>query len=77
MSKGRLYLERETGATVWDPLHCEMVKGCNQPVSHIDVKGYVYCETHGKQRRMAGTRCRKLRPEELKKLRHGETLSHY
>lgn len=55
---------------------CDMKTDCTEPVSHIDDKGFVYCEKHGLQRR--GWRpCRKLRPHELRRLQAGKTLAHY
>jgi hypothetical protein len=57
-------------------LHCDMKEDCDQPVTHIDEKGWVYCEQHGKSRKQS-MRCRKLTQQELKKLEKGEPLSSY
>lgn len=57
-------------------LHCDGERGCVQPVSHIDEKGYAYCAAHGEGRK-AHCRCRKLRPAELKRLEKGEPLTKY
>jgi hypothetical protein len=55
---------------------CDMVRECNAPVAYIDAKGYAYCAKHGLERQ-SYQRCRKLRPYELKRLLHGETLKRY
>jgi hypothetical protein len=57
-------------------LRCDMENDCESPVTHIDDKGYAYCETHGLQRRYYRP-CRKLRPHEVKKLQRGEALARY
>lgn len=56
-------------STGWGP--------CSGDVTHIDRKGYAYCERHGLVRRDAGVPCRKLRPAELRKLQRGEPLKAY
>ena len=53
-------------------LKCDMHTECEEPVTHIDDKGYVYCEVHGEERK-AYRRCRKLRVAEVIKLERGET----
>jgi len=58
-------------------LKCDMSKTCEEPVTHIDEKGFVYCTKHGVQRRGSGHRCRKLRPNELGQLKRGEPLAQY
>ncbi len=57
-------------------LRCEMQRDCDAPVTHIDVKGYVYCTHHGIHRR-AHQFCRKLRPCELRRLQRGLPLRRY
>ncbi len=57
-------------------LTCDMTKDCTGPVTHIDQKGYAYCEPHGVARRSSQP-CRKLLPWELHKLQRGECLSRY
>lgn len=57
-------------------LVCDMTKGCAAPVTHVDEKGYVYCTTHGQQRRSGGIRCRKLTAAERRKLESGRTISY-
>lgn len=57
-------------------IHCDMTAECDQPITHLDDKGYVYCTTHGLQRRDYRP-CRKLRPAEINKLQRGEQLDHY
>lgn len=49
---------------------------CPGPASHIDNKGYVYCERHGLARRASGAPTRKLTAAESKKLARGETISY-
>lgn len=58
-------------------LRCDMRRECEQPVTHIDDKGYVYCAGHGLSRRAAGHRCRKLRAAELRRLHSGQPIAHY
>jgi hypothetical protein len=57
-------------------LLCDMTKGCINAVTHIDTRGFVYCTTHGLQRR-ASEPCRKLRPWEIRRLERGVPLAHY
>lgn len=57
-------------------LTCDMEEGCTTTVTHLDVKGYVYCHAHG-QARKAVQRCRKLTPAERKQLERGEPLERY
>jgi hypothetical protein len=54
-------------------LKCEMESDCRSPVTYVDTKGYVYCTPHGLQRKDY-QRCRKLRPNEIEKLKRGETI---
>ena len=57
-------------------LTCDMVEGCTEPVTHIDSKGYVYCATHGQERK-ATQRCRKLLPRERVQLLNDQPLAAY
>lgn len=57
--------------------HCDMNENCNQPVTHLDKDGYVYCEKHAAQRKSGGVPTRKLKPAELKKLEQGQAVSKY
>jgi hypothetical protein len=57
-------------------LHCDMVKGCKDPIAYIDHKGYIYCATHGKDRQ-SGSRCRKLTPAELTRLQATGSIVRY
>ena len=57
-------------------LRCDMEETCVAVVTHLDRKGYVYCERHGLARRL-GQPCRKLRPSEVRKLASGEPLRRY
>lgn len=55
---------------------CDMEKGCPEPVTHLDQKGYVYCTEHGLDRRRSQP-CRKLRTFELNRLARGEQVNRY
>lgn len=55
---------------------CDMVKDCAKPVSHIDSKGYVYCDTHGLQRKIYA-KCRKLKAKELETLKQNKPIAKY
>lgn len=55
---------------------CDGVAGCQEPITHLDNKGYIYCTKHGIERRDVRP-CRKLRPHELKKLARGEQIEKY
>lgn len=57
-------------------LRCDMVDGCNEPITHIDHKGYIYCNKHGMQRKLS-VRTRKLRPSELKQLKAKGSIASY
>jgi hypothetical protein len=56
---------------------CDMTKDCAQDVTHIDSRGFVYCECHGKLRKQGGAKCRKLRPSEIKMLELGQKVERY
>lgn len=55
---------------------CDMTKDCIKPISYIDRKGFVYCETHGLQRK-AYVPTRKLKPKELKQITDNKPLEKY
>lgn len=55
---------------------CQMSAGCPEPVTHMDQSGFLYCTTHGLQRR-ASRPCRKLRPHELTRLKQGSQITKY
>jgi len=57
--------------TAAEALKCEFERNCKKPVTHIDAKGYVYCEDHASRR---DVRIRKLRPAEISKLEDGGTV---
>lgn len=40
-------------------LRCDMVEGCEKPITHIGEKGYIYCADHV-GRRSGVERCRRL-----------------
>ena len=57
-------------------LRCDMTADCDQDVTYLDRKGYVYCTLHGLVRQ-GYQPCRKLRPWELNRLRSGRPLNRY
>ena len=56
-------------------LKCDMNATCTSTVTHVDNKGFVYCASHGEQRK-AYCSCRKLKPAEIKKLQARQTISY-
>jgi len=50
-------------------LSCDMERDCTAPVTHVDAKGYVYCERHAMRRKSSygAPRVRKLKPSEKKR----------
>lgn len=48
-------------------LKCDGIKDCKNPISHIDSRGFIYCEKHGYFRSQY-EKCRKLKQNELKLL---------
>lgn len=57
-------------------LRCDMKADCNELVTHIDDKGFVYCTAHGVRRR-DWRPCRKLRSWEVNRLKADKALSRY
>ena len=57
-------------------LLCDMTEGCVNAITHLDTAGYVYCTTHGLDRRSYEP-CRKMRPWEIRRLETGRPLAHY
>lgn len=57
-------------------LQCAMKDSCRAPVSHIDAKGFVYCEEHGRQRKSTVS-CRQLTSKELRDLKSGKPVKEY
>lgn len=55
---------------------CDMIAGCTEPITYIDIKGYVYCRTHGIERKDT-CRCRQLTPAERRRILSGEPLEKY
>jgi len=51
-------------------------QSCNGAVSYIDDKGFIYCETCGKNRQLY-RKCRKLKPHEVTRLQSGQPLKRY
>lgn len=56
-------------------LKCAMLESCTRLVTHIDDKGYVYCTSHGEQRK-AVRRCRALRSNEVSKLLNNQPIKY-
>ena len=52
-------------------------KYCQEPITHIDEKGFIYCAQHGKWRKESGRRCRKMTSKELKFIHAGKPLEKY
>lgn len=71
-----MYVTKKSAPTTTLALTCDMERTCTSPVTHIDVKGWVYCATHGPERRQHGTRCRKLTPTEIQQLRAGQPIAY-
>lgn len=57
-------------------LTCDMEENCPDPVAMIDNAGFIYCESHGLDRR-DWKPCRKLRGWELRRLEGGRPLNRY
>lgn len=57
-------------------LTCDQEKNCQESVTMLDIKGYVYCTKHGIDRKSV-CRCRRLNPKELRQLESGEPLKKY
>lgn len=55
---------------------CAMDLKCEENISIIDSKGFIYCQKHGLQRKQY-QRARKLKPQEIKKIMQGVTLEKY
>lgn len=52
-------------------------KPCNsENVTHIDDKGFIYCKPHG-ENRQRHRNCRKLRANELNRIKAGKTIQKY
>jgi hypothetical protein len=61
----------------WQKVNGEVMPGkCTDHVTHIDEKGFVYCNTHG-MHRQGVMRCRKLKAKELGQLESGKPLTSY
>ena len=57
-------------------LQCEMYRECPSEATHLDQKGFIYCEVHGVARRRFYP-CRKMRPHEVRRLLTGRTINKY
>lgn len=57
-------------------LKCEMKDQCPNAVTHIDVKGFIYCHDCA-QVRKTYCRARKLTSKEVKQLQSGQPLTKY
>lgn len=56
-------------------IQCDMEASCTAAVTHMDEKGFVYCATHGNDRKNY-CRCRKLTAPELRVIAGGGSI-HY
>lgn len=63
-------------AAATDPFACQVHDDCTGSVTHIDQSGFLYCTSHGLQRR-ASQPCRKLRPHEITRLENGGQIAKY
>jgi hypothetical protein len=57
-------------------MKCDMNSDCDNRVTHIGEKGYVYCAEHAAHRRGV-ERCRKMRKWELVLIESGKPLPSY
>jgi hypothetical protein len=57
-------------------LRCDMTRDCTHPVTHIEEKGWAYCEIGANGRRSGGRYVRKLRPFEIERMRAGLQISY-
>lgn len=55
---------------------CDMVRNCQEPVTYIGEKGYVYCTKHAPDRK-GNERVRKMVKWELRLVLAGEQLPSY
>jgi hypothetical protein len=55
-------------------LQCDGNRDCPKAVSHIDNRGFVYCEAHGCQRKASGIPTRKLTDTNIQALKAGLTI---
>lgn len=55
-------------------LRCDMHRDCDKPVTHIDDKGWIYCERHGHERKGARP-CRELSKTEIDMLVQKKPIS--
>ena len=56
-------------------LKCDMRSECLNQVTHIDNGGWIYCEFHGKQRKLHKP-CRKLTKKEYQTIESGKQISY-
>jgi hypothetical protein len=54
-------------------LECSAIGDCQKPVTHIDNKGFLHCDHHGKQRKLH-VPCRMLTKGELGLLQDGKPI---
>lgn len=55
---------------------CDGMRYCEQPVTHLDDKGYVYCTNHGTQRAQHRA-CRAMTDVEIERLAHGQQIERF
>lgn len=64
---------RSQGCDVAKSLSCDF-RGCGDPVTHVDHRGFVYCARHAAVRKAGGERCRILKVAEIRKLEAGQPI---
>lgn len=57
-------------------MQCDMNKECKKQVTHIDHRGFIYCEDCAKIRKLSNS-CRKLSSHEKKEIEAGKPLSRF
>ena len=55
---------------------CEMENDCENSPTHIDEKGFIYCQRHGDQRKQT-MRCRRMTLKEMRTILKGEPITSY
>lgn len=65
---------RSQGCDASGALFCDMERGCSEPVTHVDHRGFVYCAKHAARRKAGGERCRILKVAEIRKLEASQPI---
>lgn len=64
---------RSQGCDAAKSLSCDF-RGCGDPVTHVDHRGFVYCAKHAAVRKAGGERCRILKAAEIRKLEASQPI---